>query len=247
MQPFSTAVALVLSLAAFSSSASAQVLDDCVGGWEWSYNSLGQTPCLVDAFLNEACDGAAYCPCNTVVYSLASACSACRNLFWFDWDDWYLNNNCTTLLLDLSSLTIPDTTRVPQWAFNPVYGTWNSTLAENIGDLPENGPAPAPVTTTSTTAPTTSAVSAASTHHGLSRGAKGAIAGGVVGGVAAILAALLLFNRRRTRTAGAGFRERVRARYFDMKVGPTGVENVRMHEGPFVQGAVSVPPEKSAV
>ncbi|KAI0041976.1 hypothetical protein FA95DRAFT_1598684 [Auriscalpium vulgare] len=212
----------------------------CNSGWEWTYNSLGQTPCEVYAHVDQACEDAESCVCTPPLYALASACDACQDHYWFDWDDWYFDHNCTVIELDV---TVPSTTSIPQWAYadiNATDPTWNIDVAKAIaGDSSET------TATATLPSPTISFVPNPDigSHHGLSRGAKAAIAGGVVGGVFALLAVLLLVNRRRTRAEGAGFRERVRARYFDMKVGARGLENVRMHEGPFNQ-AVVPPPEK---
>ncbi|KAH9047160.1 hypothetical protein EDB84DRAFT_1463058 [Lactarius hengduanensis] len=91
---------LVACLPIFASLASAQLIyPNCTAGWEWSSNSLGQNPCNVAAYLEATCgtglfkidplpQGSLYrgpdvsqsnlCECNTVVYSLVSACGACQ-------------------------------------------------------------------------------------------------------------------------------------------------------------------------
>ncbi|KAI0043080.1 hypothetical protein FA95DRAFT_1609694 [Auriscalpium vulgare] len=224
-------------------SSSSSDLVACNPGWEWTYNSLGQTPCAVEKLMDAAC--ADDCICNPTMYALTSACFACRDMVWGSWDDWFFDHNCVHPQL---TLTIPGSTRVPQWAFVPLNlttFTWNVTVAEAVGEFPESTAEALPSPTiTFVSIPSVSSSSAPSDSHGLSRGAKAAIAGGVVGGVFALLGVLLVVNRRRTRAASAGFRERVRARYFDMKVGQQGLESVRMQEGPFNQ-AVAPPTEKT--
>ncbi|KAI0045398.1 hypothetical protein FA95DRAFT_1561114 [Auriscalpium vulgare] len=247
MKTFGIIAGAALSLIAGASSAMAQgPNEECAAGWDWTFNSLGQSPCVIEALLEDNCGNA--CACNTIVYSLASACSACETLSWEDWNHWFTTNNCTLLQMDLSGFEIPDTTRVPLWAFANLGSTWNSTAAESIGTYPET-----PYVNSSATPTPVSSSPASTGHHGLSRGAKAAIAGGVVGGAAALLVVLfLVLSRRKTRIASRGFGARVRARYFDMKVAPgvgliTERESVRMQEGPFGREVSSVAvPEKSA-
>ncbi|KAI0045403.1 hypothetical protein FA95DRAFT_1561119 [Auriscalpium vulgare] len=254
MLPFSTAGSFILAALALASSVGGAVVDDvqCAPGWDWLYNSLGQTPCTVEFLVEEACE--TDCVCNPIIYSLASACDACETLTWGNWSHWYTANNCTSVQLDMSHVTIPDTTVVPHWAYADVLATWNSTAAQLIGAKPESS-SPASATSppfTGIYAPPTSSVSsgtaaASSSSHGLSRGAQAAIAAGVIGGVAAVVLVFLLCSRRRTRETSTRFRERVQSRYFDMKVGPAGLENVRMREGPFGRTVANMPPEKSSV
>ncbi|KAH9960178.1 hypothetical protein BC827DRAFT_1209690 [Russula dissimulans] len=85
---------------------------ECGEAWKWSYNSLGQNPCSVAASLEALCFGGEYvidplqsghsyngplygesnsCQCNTVVYSLVSACGACQGSTWITWSQWSFN------------------------------------------------------------------------------------------------------------------------------------------------------------
>ncbi|KAF8491364.1 hypothetical protein F5888DRAFT_1736780 [Russula emetica] len=82
----------------------------CPTSWSWSFNSLGQSPCAVAAQLQGVCDNGEFsipslvsgdsyvgptgsndstdlCKCNTVVYSLMSACGACQfeDAIWFSY------------------------------------------------------------------------------------------------------------------------------------------------------------------
>ncbi|KAH9961981.1 hypothetical protein BC827DRAFT_1383744 [Russula dissimulans] len=127
-----------------------------------SYNSLGENPCFIAAELESLCFGGEYvinrlqsghsyfgplygestsCQCNTVVYSLVSACGACQGSTWITWSQWSFN--CSDLY-GYSVTTYPNTigTRVPHWAYLDVItaGTWNATAAEDAGDDPEVSP-----------------------------------------------------------------------------------------------------------
>ncbi|KAI0045412.1 hypothetical protein FA95DRAFT_1561129 [Auriscalpium vulgare] len=233
-----TTIAFTLSFAVVKWSVFAQgPIDKSAPGYDWTFNSLGQSPCIVENVLMDACDGE--CVCSPVIYSLASACSATESLPWSTWGRWFVEHNCTSLDVDRGPLAIPLITRVPHWAYAPVGATWNSTAAEGYGDTAESTGVPSHSSTTSlplSTSASSGVTASTSQGHGLSRGAKAAIAAGVVGGVAALVLVLFLLNRRRTRAASARFRERVGSRYFDMKVGPRGLENVQMHKGPFDKG-----------
>ncbi|KAI0247545.1 hypothetical protein BJV78DRAFT_909637 [Lactifluus subvellereus] len=112
---------------------------DCLSSWSWSFNSLGQNPCAVAAYLQAVCndgvftipplppgdsytgptgpgDAADLCKCNTVVYSLMSACDACQGAMWLPWETW--TRNCTAVDPPTTFLRlIPTGTRVPEWAF----------------------------------------------------------------------------------------------------------------------------------
>ncbi|KAH9955188.1 hypothetical protein BGW80DRAFT_375961 [Lactifluus volemus] len=124
--------------------------------WSWSFNSIGQNPCTVAAFLQSTCyqgsfaigplpQGYEYagpdahenttCKCSTVVYSLLSACDACQGSGWFRWYDY--STNCTTGEPSASSFVnpVPQGTRVPYWALIDVtvQGTWNSSQSYAVG------------------------------------------------------------------------------------------------------------------
>ncbi|KAN0135778.1 hypothetical protein V8E53_006418 [Lactarius tabidus] len=118
---------------------------DCTNSdFDWTYNSLEQSPCLVAAYLEAACNNGSFsisslfpfsdnafygpsgvevddlCECNTVVYSLVSACVAPSGTF---------------------PKPIPNDTRVPKWAYLnsfifQLYDKWNATAAEAVGDNP---------------------------------------------------------------------------------------------------------------
>ncbi|KAI0246489.1 hypothetical protein BJV78DRAFT_1356115 [Lactifluus subvellereus] len=98
---------------------------DCVptSQLQWSYNSLDQNPCLVTAYLLSTClggsdsvqplglgewytilDGGNLCLCNTVAYSLYSACGACQQATWTTWSEY--STNCTNKM-PVSSFPYP--------------------------------------------------------------------------------------------------------------------------------------------
>ncbi|KAI0246211.1 hypothetical protein BJV78DRAFT_177447 [Lactifluus subvellereus] len=226
---YSLAALLLLA----SQSVTAQLAyPDCPSSWSWSLNSLGQSPCTVAAYLQGVCndedftipplhpgdsytgptgpgDATDLCKCNTVVYSLMSACDACQGAQWLPWKTW--TRNCTAVDPPTTfSRLIPTGTRVPEWAFlNVTKGTWDPVLAFQVGDAieviaGETGTLavrPTP-TTTQTVVP------------GLSHPSKrkiGAVIGGIVGGVVVVVvAALGLFlwharvkRRKATREAAA--------------------------------------------
>ncbi|KAI0773759.1 hypothetical protein C8Q74DRAFT_779488 [Fomes fomentarius] len=176
---------LVLSLAQHASlfwGVDAQVSNaQCVSEYAWMSNSKGQSPCLVTAYLFVPCVGTAdavvdqvpssdqfylgpqessECACNTVMYSLLTACERCQfapdvSLHALPWSGW--SENCTSTSLMTYPLTIPGGTAVPAWAFQDV--TTNDRFdvadaeAEALQDLPDTT---ASVLPSSTSAPPTS-------------------------------------------------------------------------------------------
>ncbi|KAH9956714.1 hypothetical protein BC827DRAFT_1385884 [Russula dissimulans] len=161
---------------------------NCTAGLQWSYNSLGQTPCEVTAYLVGVCTGDVFlippigsvpfyfgpdtqlesdagCLCTTLVYSLFSACGACQGSAWMKWSQW--SYNCSEGLSNEYPYPIPDGTRVPHWAYLDVItaDTWNITAAENAGDSPEDSPSSfSQIQTLSVTASVASSQSSLSTH-----------------------------------------------------------------------------------
>ncbi|KAJ7271977.1 hypothetical protein B0H12DRAFT_673294 [Mycena haematopus] len=150
----------------------------CSPSFAWASNSLGQSPCLVAAYLGSVCDDGLFlvpalnnsldfyqgptvaqanaCGCSSVFYSLLSACSDCQ----FDGN-------------------IPTGTAVPHWAYQNVTaeGSFNSTLAQMNLNAPES---------TANSQPTSANLPPGPSNTGTSSPKKsnaGPIAGGVVGGV----------------------------------------------------------------
>jgi len=214
---------LVACLPIFASLTSAQVVfPNCTAtGWEWSYNSLTQNPCNVAAYLEATCNsglfdivplpqGSLYrgpnagqdnlCVCNSIVYSLVSACGACQGATsWIQWSEWHVNCS-TSSAAGTYPNSIPAGTRVPHWAYLDVSvaDTWNATAAQSAGDSPEDAPS-----TTSSTSSTSRSSSSAGSGSGSNKSSSntGAIAGGVVGGVlgATLLVGLIIWYTRRRR------------------------------------------------
>jgi len=147
----------------------------CPTWWSWSFNSLGQSPCAVAAQLQGVCDNGKFsipslvsgdhyvgpgskdspdmCTCNTVVYSLVSACGACQNGTWLTWNAWTVNCSAVDPPSTFSN-AIPNGTKVPAWAFLNVTeeGTWDPDLSYDVGDSPEvSGATLSPLSTPTTT------------------------------------------------------------------------------------------------
>lgn len=107
---------------------------DCRSTWEWSFNSLGQSACMVAAFMMSTCNAGSFtvdplpqghsypgpggtddsnlCKCSTVGYSLLSACAGCQGEHWISWSEYV--TNCTTTLPPSFPNPIPSGTLVPR-------------------------------------------------------------------------------------------------------------------------------------
>ncbi|KAI0293298.1 hypothetical protein B0F90DRAFT_1407680 [Multifurca ochricompacta] len=203
---------------------------NCSSSWEWTFNSLGQNPCTVGAYIMATCSGGSFivdpllpgetyvgpagiddgdlCKCNTIAYSLISACGACQGMSWRSWP--LFSFNCTKVLPPSTlSNPIPPQTRVPQWALLDVTieHTWNATKSFLVGDSPEIGPGvllgPSGTSTLPTPEPSsvfTPIFPFTPTPVPISSGSKsnaGAIAGGVAGGLSALAISVLLILWRR--------------------------------------------------
>ncbi|KAK0210848.1 hypothetical protein DFS33DRAFT_332507 [Desarmillaria ectypa] len=110
----------------------------CVSSYGWANNTLGQSPCLVAAYLQTAClnttfivpalpEGTHYtgpstaqadlCKCNTVTYSLISACADCQNCQYLNWGNW--TANCAVVAI---GLYVPKTR--PRWDRHSSMGVY---------------------------------------------------------------------------------------------------------------------------
>jgi len=205
---------LLLSLCVVLVEAQVQV-PDCLPAakahWNWTYNSLEQGPCTTAGYLAAECGDGQFtipqlgagnhytgptsddkCQCNTVVYSLISACAGCQKGTWLTFDQW--TANCSS---SGSQSTFPEaitnSTRVPAWAFLNVSASepWDNITACNFGGTPESVGTFRP-----SFAPRYSSGAA------LSAGViAGVVAGATVAGFAAIGAGVwYLCQRRRRRT-----------------------------------------------
>ncbi|KAI9446125.1 hypothetical protein H4582DRAFT_531731 [Lactarius indigo] len=104
-----------------------------------TYNSLEQAPCSTAGYLAAQCTsngqftipqlavGNHYtgpsgdtdnsiCQCNTVLYSLISACAGCQKGTWLSYNEWTANCNSRAAMSTFPQ-SISNTTRVPAWAF----------------------------------------------------------------------------------------------------------------------------------
>ncbi|KAI0250333.1 hypothetical protein BJV78DRAFT_590711 [Lactifluus subvellereus] len=129
---------------------------DCSPPWQWTSNSLRQSPCTVAAYLMATCNQGAFsiaplgpgysyigpngvddgnlCKCNTVAYSLLSACDGCQQETWITWSQYSFN--CTkTFPVSSFPNPVPSGTRVPQWALCDVTpeNNWNNNTAFTVG------------------------------------------------------------------------------------------------------------------
>ncbi|RDX56783.1 hypothetical protein OH76DRAFT_1414254 [Lentinus brumalis] len=131
---------------------------------QWSFNSLGQSPCLMGAYMMGACqpggsydvqglpdvnfryngptaDQATICSCSSISYSLMSACGFCQGAGWPEWSAW--TTNCSSELVHNGSYPhpIPKGTRSPDWAFVPIQGfldEFDAVQGMDIGDKLES-------------------------------------------------------------------------------------------------------------
>jgi hypothetical protein len=137
--------------------------------------------------------------CNTVYYSLMSACSVCQNVSFVSWTTW--SANCTNTHTETFPFPIPTYITVPHYAYLDVVtgNTFDVTAAENAGG-PEST---APPTATSTTIVTATSTPIAQS----SKLNAGAIAGSVVGGVVflGIVAGLAFMQGRKFRPSHPAF------------------------------------------
>ncbi|TFK59659.1 hypothetical protein BDN72DRAFT_944079 [Pluteus cervinus] len=182
---------------------------------QWTFNSLGQSPCDVAAALGGVCNAGAYsipplaatqiytgptlalantCRCSTAFYSMLSACAFCQSGTYepvvFRWGLYSFN--CTTNDGIGFPSPIPQGFAVPAYAYidvtNPANGgTFNLTLAQ-ADTSPESSAAPKPTAsfpTTTGSVPT----NVPSIHSTSSKPNAGAIAGGVIGGIVILVLA----------------------------------------------------------
>ncbi|KAG9050840.1 hypothetical protein FS837_001950 [Tulasnella sp. UAMH 9824] len=121
--------------------------------------------------------------CNTVVYSLMSACSYCQGGLVGTWSDWI--SYCPSSYVSKGfPETVPPETDIPEWAYlDPTaVGIWDPTAAQQFAT---NG-----TTSNPSIAPVPSASSTPSSCRQTKKTVNvGAIAGGVIAGMA-LLAAL---------------------------------------------------------
>ncbi|KAJ4487759.1 hypothetical protein J3R30DRAFT_844258 [Lentinula aciculospora] len=193
---------------------------------QWSFNTEKQSPCAVASSLLGVCSGGEYnvialpnadseylgpsidaanpCQCNTVVYSLMSACALCQNGTTITWSEW--TTNCATVY-DTFPKPIPDGLRVPAYAYLDVetQDTFDANAAMQDANATESTALPSTTskisstqssTTTSQTssaqASTSSTASASDSITTQSNPRSNAIGGGIVGGILGLALLFLL-------------------------------------------------------
>jgi len=195
--------------------------------FSWTFNSLGQSPCIVAANMIATCyagsatlaplpSGYGYrgpyhdysnkCQCSTVGYSLISACVACQNGDPFYWSA-YVANCTSTLPPSQFPNPVPSGIYVPHWAILDVTNEndWSPNKSYAAGGYPEYGPGAffgaSGVYTSSASASTGSPSPTAKG----SRSKAGPIAGGVLGSIAIVSMAVaaIFYLRRRSRASSA--------------------------------------------
>ncbi|ESK83937.1 hypothetical protein Moror_7539 [Moniliophthora roreri MCA 2997] len=173
--------------------------------FEWSFNSLGQSPCEIGEALGGVCspnfiiqplgDGYYYsgfdprfatpCVCNTVYYTILSVCGECQGGFADQFNLW--SENCTTVYDQSFPKDIPSGTRVPHYAYLGLENENIDLAALRADNGPEAG-----------------GNNGGNNSSSSKKTPVGAIAGGVVGGVVFLglvggLIAFCLVRRRRNR------------------------------------------------
>jgi len=158
---------LLLSLAFVLVKAQIQVPDclpEAIATWNWTYNSLKQSPCSTPGYLSSECSNGEFtipqlaqgnnypgpsggvsediCQCNTVLYSVISACAGCQMGIWLSWDDWSANCSSSAPMATFPQ-SITSSTRVPAWAFLNVTATapWDNITScsfSSSGGFPES-------------------------------------------------------------------------------------------------------------
>ncbi|KZV73403.1 hypothetical protein PENSPDRAFT_648938 [Peniophora sp. CONT] len=192
--------------------------------YDWANNSLHQSPCTMAAYAIAACNGGAAnitalqtpfsvytgptntsdaadaCKCNTVSYSLISACAGCQGAQWLPFSTFVTNCSATIPKGQFApGIDIPAGTAFPAWAYDPLNSnSFNNATAydiflHNTTEFTHSG-----TSNTNGTASSSASTSSSKSH-------AGAIAGGVVGGVVglALIGLLAFFLIRRRRRAGA--------------------------------------------
>ncbi|XP_006456980.1 hypothetical protein AGABI2DRAFT_122852 [Agaricus bisporus var. bisporus H97] len=218
------AVVALLPVVSLSQSVTEAAVCD-VPELNWTFNSAGKSPCEVATTLAVDCADQGFylipklparahyigpeiqnsCQCNTVYYSLLSACAACQGAGWISWPRFAMN--CTLSSTSQFPLTLPPDVKVPGWAYADLELTSNNfslSAAQNLAQSPESTGVPLAIST-STLEPSRSATStssatstAASIPPSGSSSHAGIIAGSVVGGVfgLALIAGLLVYFLR---------------------------------------------------
>ncbi|GJE90801.1 hypothetical protein PsYK624_069450 [Phanerochaete sordida] len=187
----------------------------CNPSFAWANNNLGQSPCVIAAYIRSACETnpADYnivpslsghygpptgtdvdiCTCSMVYYNTINACSVCAGNKTLSWSASTAPCGSKTSI----ARVIPDGTAVPAWAFLDVTQSGNVFNATQAQDYSTRNNTM--VTASGLAQP--SGTGSPSAH----KSNTGAIVGGVVAGVTAMIAivsALIFWRRRRGRARG---------------------------------------------
>lgn len=207
-----------------------------LGSFRWAFNSHDQSPCVVASSLFGICTGNSYnleplqesshylgpsfdtangCQCNTVSYSMISACGLCQNRTIALWSEW--SAACATVSIRTFPSPLPSGLAVPGWAYLDVkeHDIFDVNLAKQNANLTESTMMPQPTTTTmssasSPTSPSTAVISesqAAADAAAADERLRNIIGSSIVGGLVFLIvvaAALLTFYHYRQRARAKG-------------------------------------------
>jgi len=218
-----------VAIAAYAVAQSTEPIATCTNSsYAWTYNSLGQSPCVMTAWLGGVCNAGVFnvpplesglvylgptagsangCRCSSVFYSLISACALCQSEQYLRWTPY--QENCTTAYSTVFPYDIPNSTKIPHWAYLDVVPSdqFLPSAALAAVDDPESTSVPTSTSASSSQSSTSSTSATPSSSPISSSGSSntGAIAGGVVGGIAglAAIAALVFWWTRRNRARPA--------------------------------------------
>ncbi|KAG2041609.1 hypothetical protein BDR03DRAFT_1006809 [Suillus americanus] len=119
----------------------------CLSSFGWMDNSLGQGPCVVASYLESVCGAIEFTPLPPGYYYTgpsAATANTC-NRTYLDWSSW--SSSCPQISIREYPNDIPAGTKVPNWAYLNVTGTFNPVLAQSNGDLPESTATSVPTVT----------------------------------------------------------------------------------------------------
>ncbi|KAH7907959.1 hypothetical protein BJ138DRAFT_1116252 [Hygrophoropsis aurantiaca] len=119
------------------------------------------------------------CTCNTVIYSLASACGLCQNGTFLYWSEWTDNCYANDTVYQEWPASIPSDTTIPPWAYMPlVNGFWDGPQAEaNASAVAQSSTSASSSTATSSTTSSAVTTSTAPASGGSSASTTSASAG----------------------------------------------------------------------
>ncbi|TEB26543.1 hypothetical protein FA13DRAFT_1019483 [Coprinellus micaceus] len=130
---------------------------NCLPYYSWTSNSQGKTPCEVASSLLAVCNGGTFdvaalrdgqhyegptlvsnansCICNTVTYSLMTACGLCQGKSTLRWNEW--SKNCPNVTFSGFPESLPSGLLVPAWAYQDIRTTSISSW-QRITRMPQS-------------------------------------------------------------------------------------------------------------